>query len=54
LCAGTWPSRQDGTVRFEKTTYCEWRATMRNVTVVFERGEQGWWVATYPEIPGTA
>lgn len=25
---------------------------MPNLTVVFERGEQGWWVATCPEIPG--
>ena len=25
---------------------------MQNFTAVFERGEQGWWVATCPEIPG--
>ncbi len=25
---------------------------MPDLTVVFERGEQGWWVATCPEIPG--
>ena len=25
---------------------------MQNFTAVFERAEQGWWVATCPEIPG--
>lgn len=25
---------------------------MERFTAVFERGEQGWWVATCPEIPG--
>jgi predicted RNase H-like HicB family nuclease len=29
----------------------EWVA-VEKFTAVFERGEQGWWVATCPEIPG--
>lgn len=37
---------------YRNTTYFERRETMRNFTAVFERGEQGWWVATCPEIPG--
>jgi predicted RNase H-like HicB family nuclease len=22
------------------------------LTIIYERGEQGWWIATIPEVPG--
>lgn len=25
---------------------------MEDLTIIFEKGEQGWWVASIPEIPG--